>query len=137
MFTDSEIRALFERVLNRMLRAGWVHHFTFTEGKGWHINWIGDGIERACLLKQISISLRLNMDDRAPLFFDILAHGERLPETAPVDHNYRVDPTIAQYWSQSIDQLGLHGDEDGLLVMVQIVIGWAPDLNTPLKILSD
>jgi hypothetical protein len=120
MFTNDESKALFTRVMDRMVEARWLHRHIFTDGKG-----------RALCLKKISETYRLTSDDRAAYAFDILAHGERLPDYV---RRIELDDTLAEYWRESVKQLGLHGDEDGLLALVHILKGWTPDSQTPIKI---
>jgi hypothetical protein len=131
MFTNDESKALFTRVMDRMVEARWLHRHIFTDGKGPHLVWTPAGTERALCLKKISETYRLTSDDRAAYAFDILAHGERLPDYV---RRIELDDTLAEYWRESVKQLGLHGDEDGLLALVHILKGWTPDSQTPIKI---
>ena len=109
--------------MNSMVAAGWLHSHIFTVGKGHHLVWSEAGIQRSILMKHISESHRLNTDDRAPVLFDILCKGERLPADTSI---CEVEELISEYWRECVGELGLHGDEDGLLALVRIVIGWAP-----------
>src|SRR5579864_8095060 len=128
MFTEEEINALYENVLQKMLRAGWVHEYSFTAGKGWHIGWTLAGIEHAQLLQDIVIAYGLTDDDRAPIAFDVVAQGGTFHAALSAPE---IEEPDASFWTQSVAQLGLGGDE--LLIMVQIVTGWAPDGDTPVK----
>lgn len=130
MFTPDQMKALYTRVFDQMVKARWIHHYTFTDGKGFRPAWTAAGTERAVCLKKLSETYRLLSDDRAAYGFDKLAHGERLPSfVRPIE----LDDAIALYWRESIEQLGLRGDQDGLLIMVHIIEGWTPGLDTPLE----
>jgi hypothetical protein len=130
MFTDSQMKTLFLRVMDKMLEARWLESHVFTDGKGHHLVWTPAGAERSVLLKKIAETYRLTSDDRAAYGFDILAHGESLPGfVRPIP----LDDTLATYWRESVGQLGLHRDEDGLMGLVHIVIGWAPDSQPRVK----
>ena len=130
MFTKDESKELFTRVMDRMVEARWLKSYTFTDGKGYHLTWTEAGTERALSLKKIAESFRLIDDDRAALGFDVLAHGDSL---LPFMRPYKLDESVAGFWRESIEQVGLHGDQDGLLALVHIIIGWTPGLDTPLK----
>lgn len=129
-FTNDEAKAIFTRVMDRMVQAGWLHSHTFTEGKGFHLNWTEAGAQRARLLHSIATAFRLNGHDYRPtVAFDKLAHGEHLPDYA---RSFELDPKVAALWRQSVEELSLHGDADGLLGMVHVVLSWAPDADTPI-----
>lgn len=161
MFTDSEMRALFGRIMDRMVEAQWLHSYTFTEGKGYHLNWIERGTLAAMQLKDWGERLRLLGADERPLLLFHLANGN-LPHpdsnAATVNAVLRplADAGLASHavfrsgvgcelvWTASgvafcdefiglVSELGLTIDEDELLILFQIAAGWAPGLDTPVK----
>ncbi len=75
MSGDDQMRRNFEQVLERMLRAGWIKEFTFTEAKGFHIVWTEEGGLNAVLLKQWYKDLALGDADDLPMFACIIADG--------------------------------------------------------------
>lgn len=131
MFTKDQTKALFLRVMDRIVEARWLHSHTFTDGKGHHLTWTEDGTQRSILLKQVVTAFRLSSDDRAALAFDLIVHGEILPDWVPP---FELDADVSTFWKECVAQLGLKGDEDGLLALVQIIKGWTPDSKTPVKI---
>jgi hypothetical protein len=65
---------------------------------------------------------------RAPLVFDLNAHGDPLPPYGgPLD----LEPKLAEFWVSAIRELQIPRDEDHLLILVQTVFGWAFDLERP------
>src|SRR5262245_8567726 len=118
MRTNDEMKALFLRVMDRMVEARWLHSHTFTDGKGHHLSWTEVGTQRSVLLKQVATAFKLSSDDRAPLAFDIIAHGDRVPDWV---RPFNLDDDVAEFWRDSVGQLGLRSDEDGLLTLVHIV----------------
>ena len=129
-FTNDELKALFTRVMDRMVVAGWLHRHTFTEGKGFHLTWTVSGAKRTCLLKSIAILFPRNVDaDRAPVARGILAQGAHFPA---VPRPTELDPELAEFWRQGVAELGLVGDPDGLLGLVHVLLTWAPDSDTPM-----
>jgi hypothetical protein len=132
-FTPEESKNLFTRIMDRMVAIGWLHSYTFTDGKGYHLNWTEVGTERAMCLKKIALTFDLKNDDRAPVAFDIIAQGDSLRGFV---RPFELDPDIAAYWCQSVNQLGYRGSDDDLLGLVHIVTGWAPDAGTRVKFIS-
>ena len=120
MFTEKQMPDLFERVLQAMLKAGWLQSFIFTEGMGWRLVWFPEGKGKAEWLKLVVVDNDLSSDDRAPISFDILAHGGSLG----VDVIGELETDTANRWCRLIDELGLHKESDALLVLAQIVMGW-------------
>jgi len=131
MLNNDQMHALFLRVMDSMVRSGWLHSHTFTDGKGYHLVWAGPGAQRAAILKRIIAAFELLKVERAPMGFDILAHGDRLPDWVKPEE---LNAETASFWCQCVGELGLRRDEDGLLAFVHIIHGWAPDLDTPVKI---
>ena len=130
MFTEAQIKAGYTRIMNLLLQAHWLRSYSFTDGKGYHLTWDPLGTERSFLLKRIAVTYRLQNDDRAAVIFDKIARGETLPDYA---RSIPLDNALARFWCECVDDLGLRGDADGLLFLVHIVMGWAPDLDTPVK----
>ena len=131
MFTDDQMKALFTGVMDQMVHAQWLHSYMLTDGKGYHLTWTEPGTQRALLLKRIAESHRLTSDDRAPLAFDAVVHGTPLP--AAVAFKGEMDKDVAAFWRECIAQLQLPRDQDNLLALVQIVIAWALDSDTPVR----
>ena len=129
-FTDDQMQKLFTVVMDQMVQARWLHSYTSTKGKGYHLTWTEAGTQCACLLKKIADSFRLETDDRTPLIFDAIAHGT--PPPPGTDFKGELDEDVAAFWRESVAQLKITRDEDHLLTLVQIATGWAPDLDTPV-----
>lgn len=126
-----DIRAANERVMELMLRAGWLRNFTFTDEKGFHLGWSGRGGKLAQSLKQIILSYGLIDDARTLLIFEKLAHGEQLP--LGISIKGKLDAEDALLWREAVAELGLKGDADGLLVLCHIIDGWAPGAATKIQ----
>ena len=123
-----ETRALFERVMDSMVRAGWLHSHVFTEGKGHHLCWTPEGGALAQGLRQIAVAYALQDRDDAPYLFYVACQDGTLDtgHGGPVE----IDAEIAQLFRQGVADLRLYGDKDGIRVLVHIVVGWAPDADT-------
>ena len=117
-----DLRRQFEVVMDSMVRAGWLKSHIFTTGKGHHLVWTTEGGQRAVLMKEIVVSHGLDQDDRSPIAFDMLSKGERLPAARLA---FEPEEILLAFWKSCVDELEVHGDE--LLVLIQIVKGWAPD----------
>jgi len=154
-------RQAFERILVRMLAAGWVRQYAFSQGNVTHLTWTERGGLAAVRLKEWSEALHLLPHDNWPLLLDILAQGLALHPASHADNatkflaglvpagfarqasfNSRDGSTVL--WTAAgrtclglfrgmVVDLGLSGDEDGLLVLFHIAVSWAPDLDTPLR----
>lgn len=161
MFTPAETHALFTRVFDRLVEKGWIHKLTFTQGKGWHVGWSERGTLAAIRLKQWDDALAISEADERPLIFDELAQGITLhplsnATTLDVALSPLVNAGLAEHvfvardrgvaiaWTPAglefldalngwLGELGLHGDEDGLIAFFQIIQGWAPDGSTRVK----
>jgi hypothetical protein len=131
MFTNDEMKSLFTRVLDRMVEARWIHHYTFTNGKGFRPAWTLAGVAHANRFNFIIKGCGLDEGDKSALIFDKLAHGESLPVGFSFIGDIPED--VARDWRDGVAELGLRGDEDGLLTMVHIIEGWKPDLDTPIE----
>ncbi len=124
MFTATQMHELHEDVFNRMLKAGWLQSFNFTEGVGWDLAWTAKGTGRSARVKDIAISYGLADDDGAPAAFDVLCHGEALPDDVrPVE----IEDAAAADWRDAVQELDLRGNEHGLRGMVHASVSWAPE----------
>ncbi|HEX4265659.1 MAG TPA: hypothetical protein VH597_15090 [Verrucomicrobiae bacterium] len=130
-FTDDESKALFTRVFDRMVLARWIHHYTFTDGKGFRPAWTAKGSTRTAQLSATIKGCGLDEGDKNALIFDKLMHGEPLPKG--FKFLGKVPEEMAQHWREGVAELKLRGDEDGLLAMVHIIEGWKPDADTPIE----
>ena len=128
--TDRQMREGYTAVMDRMVVAGWLLSHRYTNRKGFHLTWTEVGTQRAVLLKRMIESFGLKDDDRAPLAFDKVAHGESLPSYG---RPFEMDAAVAEVWRQCVAELGIVRDEDTLLFLVHTVSGWAPDERTPVK----
>jgi hypothetical protein len=114
----SEMRRLFDLVLDRMVENGWLLSYTFTEGKGYWRNWTGDGWQRIERLRGIVEAYSLTNDDRSPVAFYELAKGRGF---AGATKAVEPDADALEFFADCVDQLGLAG-EDELLVLVQVAL---------------
>lgn len=128
MFTNDELKGLYTRVFDRMVGAGWIHHYTLTDGRGFHPAWTVKGAGRAAVIQKIIRAAGLDTDDRAPKAFDKLGHGEKLG----ILHVGELEANMAELWRDAVGELGLRGDDDGLLVFVHIISSWAPGSQTQI-----
>lgn len=76
MFTNQEMHAINDDLFSRMLVAGWLKNYTFTQGKGWHLQWTETGALAALELKKMRHDLALGGGDERPVIASILAHGQ-------------------------------------------------------------
>jgi hypothetical protein len=125
-------KELFTRVMDDMVRAGWLHSHIFTEGKGHHLVWSMEGIPKGIFIRMIAERAGLDSGDEAPVGFDILCRGGSLP--AGLGAAGETDPEIASVWRELVDELGYAGDADSLLGMVHVCMGWAVDGDTDVRI---
>lgn len=130
--TNDQMKALYSGVMDRMVAAGWLLSYTFTEGKGFHLNWSEAGGIGSMALKLIAETYSLADDDRSAVCFDKLTRGERLP---PGVRPFKPDAKLAALWREAVDQLGVIRDEDNLLILVHTVLGWAPKDSTQIRFL--
>lgn len=67
---------LFTDIMDRMLKAGWLKSYRFTDGKGFHLVW---GIEGAKIAQDLAATYRrlgLSIDSESRVVFaSVLAHG--------------------------------------------------------------
>jgi hypothetical protein len=127
--TDDEMRAQYERVLDRMVMAGWARSYTVQTGKGFSITWETAGGQKAIVLKLIVKKCSLLDDERNPVMLDRLARGQETPD---VEVQGALDPTVAEFWVKCVDELELAGDEDGLNVFANLIHNAAPNEKTVL-----
>lgn len=66
-------------------------------------------------------------------FIDILCQGGSLGAGHPL---IPLDEDLAAVWRELVAELGYAGDDDGLLGLVHVVLGWAPDGDTPVRVLG-
>lgn len=131
MFTSEEMAALYTRVLDRMVGAGWLHRYTFTEGSGYRLAWTLDGGTKAIRLAGIIDAMGLEDGDRNAALFDKFAHGERLPDGFGILGD--IPDAVTRDWREAVGEIGVRGDEDGLLILVHIVKRHEPGLETPVE----
>ena len=159
MFTQEELHKINEDLFERMLIAGWLKKFTFTEGKGWHLGWTEKGSLVAIDLKKIRGELELGAADERPVIASILAHGFTPdPRSVAETINAAFKPFLKrQYAARAIFVHGKYcevdwtkkgegfceslvgwlaelkiemNDEDRLIALFGVADTWAPDENT-------
>jgi hypothetical protein len=147
--------ALTTDVLDRMVKATWIHHYTQTEGKGYFIAWTTHGGLTAMAFREFHKKLELGENDERPVILDMLAHHQ---SPNPASNSEFMNSTLKPYVTAGIatrarfipnvgcdievtkfgddflknfaimtDALGISGDEDRLIVFFVIVACWAPD----------
>ena len=124
-----DVHRWHDDIFTRMAKAGWVESFAYTEGKGWFVTWTVTGMGQAKVLKALSEQLGLRTHDLAPLAFDAFTRDLPLPEGLNVQIG-EIHPMVKEAWREAVDQIGLAGNEDGLLILMHLVSGYAPDENT-------
>jgi len=137
MPTDAEMRAQFERVMERMVAAGWLQNFTYTEGKGFHLGWKAEGAQRAILLRQIHGAFRLYENNGAGIIlFYKFAQGQSLgADSSPALEGFwrrQAAKEVTEFCLECCKELSLSEEED-FLVLIHIILEWAPDGGTPAK----
>ena len=130
MFND-ETKELFTRVFDQMVKARWIHHYTFTDGKGFRPAWTVLGAQRTAKFILIIKGCGLDEGDKNAFIFDKVAHDEPLPKE--FQFVGKVPDDMKRDWREGVAELGLRGDEDGLLAMVHIIEGWKPGPDTPVQ----
>lgn len=123
MFDPANPRPAFDAVFDHLTIAGWLKAHVFTEGKGHHLVWTGHGARRARRLRQIAEHYGLDMDDRAPAAFDISSKGGNFPGASLA---MKLEDADLRDWREAVAEIGADfaGMEDGLLVLVHVVLGW-------------
>lgn len=128
----ADVHRWHEEIFIRMAKAGWVESFAYSEGKGWFVTWTVAGAGHAQVLKALSEKMGLRDNDVSAVAFDAVSRDLPLPEgitgTTGVIH-----PIVKAAWCEAVDQLELAGNEDGLLILMHLVAGYAPDQTTPVK----
>jgi hypothetical protein len=119
--TELEYRALYEGVLDRMVKAEWAERHVFSESKGVEIVWTDYGSRMAGLLKMISRTYDLAGGPHHPRMFDLIATGAK-----PNDPG--LSPTVIGFWNNCMADLQLHRDDDDFMSLVHAVLHWGPDL---------
>ena len=121
-----DLDKLYDDVLGRMLKAGWLRNYRLTKGKGWHLGLELAGKERLQGLKMIASSHGLLTDDRAPVAFCVLSQGLSLDEVAGVLVGEKPDSFLLSFVAECLDMLSLRADRDGdlCLVLFHIADGW-------------
>ena len=127
-----DVHRWHEEIFARMAKAGWVESFVYTEGQGWFVTWTMKGAAHAQVLKALAEKMSLLSHDRAALAFDAFARGEALPPGLQVQTG-NIHPLVKHAWREAVDELELARDEDGLLILLHLVKGYAPDQHTPVK----
>ncbi len=153
--TKEEMDALHTRLFDRMVERGWLLRYTLTKGKGFHLTWLKKGAMASVLLKNWGLALRIPDGDNYAFIVTELAHGSYFdPRSAPnpiravlaslkaagfahraewisgigIDIHWTSDgEDFKTALCELVDDLGLRGDEDGLLCLFSIADGWAPD----------
>lgn len=157
MCTAAEIRAMHEDILGRMLDAGWLKRFTFTEGKGFHVTWTPKGALSAI---QIKHWYKLLSQGDATTSIELalpLADGRRFRcagSAADVDEAlsvyvraglataFRIDADgVTMQWTDAgftfcnrfmdvCSELKLGDNPDLIPTLFSVADGWAPDGDT-------
>ncbi len=158
---DAQMKALFERVMDRMVKAGWLLSYTFSEGHGFHLNWTEAGTLASVQLKKWAEALGLLDSDDRPVFCYELSKGHSLGGPFP---DAMVKAQLARYVQSgfassaelrdgnvcdlvltdsgrafhagllaAVDTLGLRPDLDHLLALFHVASGWAPGPETETR----
>src|SRR5438874_1065181 len=112
------MHALWQDILERMLKAGWVHRFAHSRKRGWHVETTAPGLQRITLLRDLLTALKLTDDDRGALAFDAMVRGKPLAAVTFVGPR---DSAVDEFWRESVDAVGIAGDTDRLLVFAHVV----------------
>lgn len=104
---NTEMRRLFDRVLDRMVEVGWLHSYTFTVDKGYWRNWTDVGWQRKTLLRAIVESHGLVDDADAAMAFCELADGRGGRALA-----FEPDEEVLGLFASSVNGLNLRGREE-------------------------
>lgn len=122
MDSPESLHAALEDMMNRMVLAGWLKAYRWTEGKGWHLVWSELGARKSRLLKMIIEAHSLLDDDRAAMAYDVVAKGgsfEGLRWSG-------LDPELQRFWLECLEDFGDRPEgEDELLAYVHVIHGWA------------
>ncbi len=127
--TPAESDALYRRILQALVDAGWLHRFVFTEGRGLHLVWTEEGGQIALALRTIVRTFGLQHEDQGGMALHKLAQGAALP--AGVVFKGEPPALLLEFWREQVDRLGLGEDAEGLLGLVHIVERWSPGAGTP------
>jgi hypothetical protein len=131
MFTNDDLRARHERMFDRMITGGWLHSYTFTDGKGFHLVWTGPGAQHARMLRKIVDSFGLRDGPTAEVACREIAQA--IAPSIGFLGPAKLDAPLMTCLGACIDNLSLQGDGDGLQLLFGICHTWAPDGDTPVK----
>lgn len=137
-----------------MVLKHWLRSYIRTDGKGYHLIWYEDGAQAAIWLKLWDRRLALDADDNCPVLLAEIARGSR-PIVSGVAKNLNAlmtallaEKLLAERgrcaWTDRgavffntfaglLDDLGLLGTQDDLVVLFSIARGWAPDGVTEFR----
>ena len=128
---DAEAMALLEKIMDRMVKAGWLLQYTFTEGKGFHLAWAPDAVVKVGTLRKLVATYRLTSSESMVVAFTKLAQGVSLADAGLAGPRPAKD--VLTYWKEAVDELAVDTDADLLVGFAAIIHGWAPDLSDVMK----
>lgn len=118
-----DVRALFVRVMDDLVAAGWLDSYTLRKEGGYELAWSEEGFVNAFFIREVAADLGMADDDSRALAIDKIFHGEAFDGASIIGE---LDPELAAMWCQLIDELGYSGNEDLLLGLVHVVgLGWS------------
>jgi hypothetical protein len=107
-----------------MLKAGWLQRFIFTKGKGWHLVWTQTGAEKALSIKTIILSSSLMELVVKTIAVNALESGEQI--LVKIRSAVEGDDSFNKTWSQTLKELCLENDIDGMHAFLHIINQWKP-----------
>lgn len=128
---DSEAKKILETVMDRMVQAGWLRRYTYTEGKGFYLDWHPDAVVRVGTLRKIATTYQLADSETMVVSFSKVAQGASLPDAGLA--GARPSQMVLTFWREAIEALGIFEDGDLLLGLVHVLHGWAPDLEDYMR----
>jgi hypothetical protein len=125
MMTD-HVRLIFERVVHRMVHAGWLKSDRYSVETGHELVWRTEGAQKALFLRDLVEHFELAGSSRV-LGFDLACRGLDLPDGALFRE---IDIEVSAFWLMCVAELGIEPQSEELLGLVQIVTSWSPDQLT-------
>jgi hypothetical protein len=121
--TTEEFHSEAVRVLNQMVKGGWLVDYCVGGTGDYRLNWTATG-QKAWGLRTIVDTFKLLCDDRAAAAFDLMVHSNE-PPPAYMQGSH-LHPVLIPFWRERVAELGLHGDQKGLFALAQIVAKHVP-----------
>lgn len=114
---------VYLRTLERMLAAGWITAYRFTERTGLQIQWNNAELKSVRLLKRIVKSFQLNASHAQAARFDQMCENCLRQHSTPG----AIDPELARFWRDCLNELNLSRDERDFICLMHGILDFGPE----------